>query len=145
VLATIVVGNRDSAPDEQPASRTEQASATQDGADSLPTPGGATESSPDATASPVSALEARLARTTAPPMEAVAIRGNLEGAEPGTELHVQLRQPDGSWLTFPLKPAVDESGSFRTFVEVGTPGTHQLRVVEPVSDVKSETLSLRIP
>jgi hypothetical protein len=76
-------------------------------------------------------------------MESVALSGHLDGGQAGARLQVQQLRA-GRWVTFPLRPVVDESGSFRTYVELGDRGEHQLRVVEPASGATSKVLVVRV-
>lgn len=142
VAAAIAVGAGGGEEDREPA-RAEQAASRQSGASS-PTP--SSGGTPDASATPTStdAVEAQLGALVAEPMEAVEVSGRVTGVPAGTAVRVQLRHPDGRWRAFPLEPVVDESGAFLTYVEVGRRGKHEVRVVEPESDARSEPMSLRI-
>ena len=127
-----VIGARDSV-DGNPARPSP--AATPDGTD------GTDESNDE---NPPDQIEATLAATRTAPMEPVAVSGHLDPARAGTELHVQLRNSEGRWVSFPLHPVVDESGRFNTYVEIGEPGTHALRVREPISGLTSDTLRLEV-
>jgi hypothetical protein len=92
----------------------------------------------------VSFITVSLATTSAEPMQPVPLSGVLEGASPGSELEVQLLDPEAGWVAFPLRPVVDGTGRFSTYVEVGEPGLHEVRVVVPASGVTSSVLELRV-
>ena len=83
-------------------------------------------------------------REAAAPLTAVRLTGEYAEAEPGTLLHLQLRSPDRGWVSFPLPTAVDDGGRFLTYVELGRRGTNVLRVIEPESDVTSNSVAVRI-
>jgi hypothetical protein len=82
--------------------------------------------------------------TTVNRLATVPVTGSYHAAEPGTSLHVQLREEDGSWLSFPLPIAVDESGRYETYVELGRPGTNRLRVVDPASGTTSNVVTVDV-
>jgi hypothetical protein len=84
------------------------------------------------------------APTTADRLAKVPVTGSYPAAEPGTRLHVQLLEADGNWLSFPLPIAVDESGRFATYVELGRRGTSRLRVVDPASGATSHVVSVDV-
>jgi len=74
----------------------------------------------------------------------VPVSGSYPAAEPGTSLRVQLLDADGSWVSFPLPTAVDESGRFSTFVELARRGTSQLRVIDPASSATSNVVTVQV-
>lgn len=90
-----------------------------------------------------SPLTAQVDVDSAGAMEPVALRGHLDGGRAGARLQVQQLRA-GRWVSFPLQPVVDESGTFSTYVELGGPGVHRLRVVEPASGATSEVLVVRV-
>jgi hypothetical protein len=47
------------------------------------------------------------------------------------------RWEGGKWLAFPLPTKTDQSGQFTAYVELGQPGLHRLRVLNPDSGVTS--------
>jgi hypothetical protein len=73
---------------------------------------------------------------SARPFETVQIQGTYRGGA-GTFLRLQ-RWEGGNWLDFPLSTKIDQSGRFTTYVEIGQPGRHQLRVRDPASRVTSK-------
>lgn len=73
------------------------------------------------------------------PFETVRMDGTYSGSRARTILRVQHRE-DGSWVEFPLPTITDESGNFTVYVELGSIGEHQVRVVDPRADVVSETV-----
>ena len=78
------------------------------------------------------------------PFEPVAMTGAISGGEPlASSLEVQ-RFENGSWVSFPLPAAVDYAGRFQTFVELGSTGRHQLRVVDPETQVASNVITVTI-
>lgn len=143
VGATIFVGSRGTDRDPEPPAQAERASEDRTPDRPSPTEGGTAGSSPSSAPSPVE-LDASLSATDAAPMEAVEVTGRVANAAEGTRVQVEMLHPDGRWIAFPLRPVVDGSGSFRTYVEVGRSGLHELRVVEPESGLTSETMSLSI-
>ena len=120
------------------------------GARDAPSAGGAPTAgtvpdSPSGAAPPEpSRLEATLGSPSTAPMEAVSISGRIDGTGPGTALAVQMRVREGRWVSFPLRPVVDETGRWTTYVEIGEPGSHKLRVIDPASGVSSRVLVLRV-
>lgn len=116
---------------------------TSSGSTDLP-PEQSPDGAPDDGAAGSAGLEATLEAARTSPMEAVALTGHVDGVEPGTELRVQLRDRERRWTSFPLRPVVDDSGHFETYVELGARGVHELRVLEPASDLASDTLTLRV-
>jgi hypothetical protein len=74
----------------------------------------------------------------------VPVSGSYPAAEPGTSLRVQLLDRDGSWVSFPLPTAVDESGRFASFVELAWRGTSRLRVVDPASSATSNVVTVEV-
>ncbi len=79
---------------------------------------------------------------SAEPFEAVRIRGTYHG---GADTFVQVQRWEGRrWLAFPLPTKTDQSGRFTAYVELGQPGRYRLRVLDPDSEVKSDTFVLVI-
>ena len=78
-----------------------------------------------------------------PILAVVKLTGEYPGAAPGTELRVQ-RLADGTWVDFPLPTVVQPSGRFVTRVQMGGTGTNQIRVVEPDSGDRSNTIVIEI-
>ena len=74
----------------------------------------------------------------------VPVSGSYPAATPGTSLRVQLQDDDGSWISFPLPTAVDESGRFATFVELARRGANRLRVVDPASSATSNVVTVEV-
>jgi hypothetical protein len=74
---------------------------------------------------------------SAKPFETIRIQGTYRaGAD--TFLRVQ-RWEGGEWLDFPVPTKTEQSGQFTAYVELGQPGNYRLRVLDPVSGVKSKT------
>ena len=73
---------------------------------------------------------------SAKPFQTVPIRGTYRGGA-DTFLRVE-RWEGGRWLAFPLPTKTDQSGQFTAYVELGQPGLHRLRVLNPDSGVTSE-------
>lgn len=144
VMATVTVADRvRGGESEAPLGAQQDASTSPDEPQPTATSDGTPAPSNTSAPSPPS-LQATLGATTTEPMEAVELSGRLEGGQAGTAVQVQLLGRNGGWITYPLRPVLDESGAFTTYVEVGRPGRHRLRVVEPVSDATSEPLSLQV-
>jgi hypothetical protein len=74
------------------------------------------------------------------PFETIEILGTYDGADSGTTLRLQMRQGE-EWTEFPLPVVTRESGTFRAYVELGR-GQYKLRVVDPVTGMRSETVTL---
>ena len=79
----------------------------------------------------------------AEPFETVRIDGRYFGAGAGTTLRLQ-RQQQGDWVNFPLPTTTDRGGRFTAYVELGKPGSHRLRVVDPGSGTSSEVVVVNI-
>lgn len=109
------------------------------------TPEGTPQSTPDGTpaGAPEGFVEVTLDTDQAAPMQPVPLRGQIEGAPTGAAVEVQLFDDD-RWVPFPLRPVVDESGGFETYVELGERGVHRLRVQEPVTGLTSSTFTIRV-
>ena len=104
-----------------------------------------TVSASTASGAPPDALRFELASTTysGEAFETVPIDGVLQGAPAGTTLRVQLRQ-DGGWQAFPLPTTTDAAGRFTAYVELGEPGTYELRVRDPSTRQVSPVVTLQI-
>jgi hypothetical protein len=48
------------------------------------------------------------------------------------------RWEDGKWLDFPLPTKTDKSGQFTAYVELGEPGRHRLRLLDPSAGLTSK-------
>jgi hypothetical protein len=92
---------------------------------------------PTETGSGESTIQLEDLSDSASPFEAVRIQGTYHGGA-DTFLRVQ-RWEGGKWLDFPLPTKTDQSGRFTTQAEFGQPGSYRLRVLDPDSDVTSET------
>jgi hypothetical protein len=79
---------------------------------------------------------------SAKPFQTVRIQGTYRGG-PDTFLRVQ-RWEGGKWLAFPLPTKTDQSGQFTAFVELGQPGIHRLRMLDPDSGLTSKPFVLVI-
>ena len=79
-----------------------------------------------------------------PRLRPVPLTGTVQGLSPGTRLVVQYATGLGSWTSFPLRPAIGDDGAFRTYVELGTAGTHRLRVVGPGGLAASAVLVVQV-
>jgi hypothetical protein len=124
-----------------------EAATTASPSPTVPTTGFATSGSPGAAApsSPTSTPPALAIETTSElyfglPYETIPIPGRYHGVQRGTELHVQVRQPDG-WRSFPLPVVTGPSGYFRAYVELGA-GEYRLRLVDPATGIRSRILTL---
>jgi hypothetical protein len=78
----------------------------------------------------------------AEPFEGIGVKGRYVGV-PHTVLKLQYRKAD-RWQDFPLTVRTDKSGRFRGRVELGEPGTHTLRVLDPESGVTSKRFVLEV-
>jgi hypothetical protein len=72
---------------------------------------------------------------SAKPFQTVRIQGTYRGGA-DTFLEVE-RWEGGKWLAFPLPTKTDRSGQFTAYVELGQPGSHRLRMLDPGSGVTS--------
>ena len=82
------------------------------------------------------AIQVKDVPTSARSFETVQIRGSYrDGAD--TLLRVQ-RWEDGKWLDFPLPTKTDKSGQFTAYVELGEPGRHRLRLLDPSAGLTSK-------
>jgi hypothetical protein len=79
---------------------------------------------------------------SAKPFQTVRIHGTYRGGA-DTFLRVE-RWEGGKWLAFPLPTKTDRSGQFTAYVELGQPGSHRLRMLDPDSDVTSKPFLLVI-
>ena len=79
---------------------------------------------------------------SAKPSETVPIQGTYGGAA-DTFLRIE-RWEGGKWLPFPILTKTDRSGEFTAYVELGQPGRHRLRVVDPDTGVASKPFVLVI-
>jgi serine/threonine protein kinase len=79
---------------------------------------------------------------SAKPFETVQIRGTYRGGA-DTMLRVQ-RWESGRWMAFPLPTTTDQSGQFTAYVELGRPGRHEIRLLDPGSGVRSKPVVLVI-
>lgn len=79
---------------------------------------------------------------SAKPFEAVRIQGIYRGGAQ-TFLRVQRWEED-EWLTLPVPVKTDKSGKFTTYVEIGQPGRHRLRILDPHSGMTSKPFVLMI-
>ena len=50
----------------------------------------------------------------------------------------------GKWVNFPVPAKTDQSGQFTAHVELGEPGSYQLRVLDPAAGVASQPFVLVI-
>jgi hypothetical protein len=88
-------------------------------------------------------IELSVTTSTARPGEAVAIRGRVAEGFPGNRLVVQ-RRLDGDWTDFPLTTVVLASGRFETYIQLTEPGRYLVRVADPITRAKSNTVPLRV-
>lgn len=79
---------------------------------------------------------------SARPFEAVALQGTYPGRA-DTTLRIQRRQ-GGEWVDFPIPTTTDASGRFTAYVELGRPGRHRLRMLDPESGATSRPIVLEI-
>jgi hypothetical protein len=75
--------------------------------------------------------------------ETVPINGIAHGTHTATTLRVQHRQ-GGRWVAFPLPATTDATGRFTAYVDLGAPGTYDLRVVDPRTGRTSDVVTLVI-
>ena len=75
--------------------------------------------------------------------ETVPIHGVLTGAETATTLRVQHLQR-GRWESLPLPTTTDSAGRFTAYVDLGAPGTYQVRVLDPRTGEASGTATVRL-
>ena len=75
--------------------------------------------------------------------ETVPINGIAHGTQTATTLRVQHRQ-GGRWVAFPLPATTDATGRFTAYVDLGAPGTYDLRVVDPRTRSTSDVVTLVI-
>jgi hypothetical protein len=81
-------------------------------------------------------ISLRVSEVEARPYEAVPIRGRYrDGAN--KFLRVQ-HWSEGAWTSFPVPAKVKATGEFTAYVELGTPGRHRLRLLQPESRVVSK-------
>ena len=78
----------------------------------------------------------------AKPFQTIPIHGTYRGAV-DTLLRVELWESD-TWRAFPLPMKTDRAGRFTAYVDLGRPGRHRLRVVDPDSGVTSKPFVLVI-
>ena len=79
---------------------------------------------------------------SAKPFQTIPIHGTYRGAV-DTLLRVELWESD-TWRAFPLPMKTDRAGRFTAYVDLGRPGRHRLRVVDPDSGVTSKPFVLVI-
>jgi hypothetical protein len=78
----------------------------------------------------------------AQPFETVRIRGTYHG---GAEAFLRVDVREGArWVPYPFRPKTDHLGRFITHIELGEPGPHWLRVVDPRTELTSEPFVLVI-
>jgi hypothetical protein len=135
------------APAEQAGEPTSSQSPTPGGQSS--TPGRSTASEPrndsprEATMQPQKeTIQLEDVVPSARPFETVQVQGTYRGGA-GAFLRLQ-RLEGGNWRDFPLPAKTDQSGRFTTYVELGQPGRHQLRVRDPDSGVTSKPFVVMI-
>ena len=104
-------------------------------------PSSADTSSSTPPSEPAISLETR--ERSVPILAVVRLTGEYPDAAPGTELRVQ-RLVDETWVDFPLPTVVQPSGRFVTRVQMGGTGTNKIRVVEPDSGDRSNTIVIEI-
>ncbi|HWI02160.1 MAG TPA: hypothetical protein VNT27_17665 [Propionibacteriaceae bacterium] len=105
----------------------------------------------DNTGSPGSAgeetIQVQALTNSAKPFQTVRIQGTYRGGA-DTFLWVQRweggSQTAGKWTNFPVPTKTDQSGQFTAHVELGMPGSHQLRVLDPDAGVASQPFVLVI-
>ena len=81
---------------------------------------------------------------TAQGLEPVRITGTYSDVPDGTKLAVQWRHGGSAWITLPLPTAVQPTGEFSTYVQLGEPGRNRIRVVDETSGTASNAIVLRI-
>jgi phospholipase C len=107
---------------------------------SMPTSGPPKESTN--TAGEEATIQLQDVADSAMPFQTVRIEGTYRSG-PNTFVRVQ-RWEGGKWLDFPLPTKTDQSGQLTAYVELGQPGPHRLRVLDPDSRVASKTFVLMI-
>jgi len=88
------------------------------------------------------AIQVKRSAVSARPFETVQLQGTYRGGA-DTFLRVQ-RWEAGRWVAFPIPTKTGPSGQFTAYVELGQPGRHRLRVLDPSSGVTSRTIVLVI-
>ena len=105
----------------------------------------------DNTGSPGSAgeetIQVQAPTDSAKSFQTVQIQGTYRGGA-DTFLWVQRWEVGsrkvGKWVNFPVPTKTDQSGQFTAHVELGMPGRHQLRVLDPGAEVASQPFVLVI-
>ena len=100
-----------------------------------------TTTMPPQSQSPSLALEPVL--LDAQPFETARLVGTYIGSNGPATLRVQHHRRAG-WVNFPLPVTTDPAGHFTAYVELGRPGIHRLRVVEPGTGTASPVVLLTI-
>ena len=100
-----------------------------------------TTTMPPQSQSPSLALEPVL--LDAQPFETARLVGTYIGSNGPATLRVQHHRRAG-WVNFPLPVTTDPAGHFTAYVELGRPGMHWLRVVEPGTKTVSPVVLLAI-
>jgi hypothetical protein len=135
-----------SAPTAAPSASTRSSTDPSSGPEADPLPSTATPQATAQSDSPsaeVAIIEVYGGHTTkAQPFETIRIRGTYHGG-PDTHVVVEVRE-GAKWRPFPLSPKTDRLGRFITYVELGQPGPHWLRVLDPEAKVTSEPFVLVI-
>ena len=131
-----------SAPTAAPSSSADPSSAP----DAEPLPSTATPEATGRSDSPsaeVTAIEVYADHATrAQPFETVRIQGTYHGGA-DTSVVVEVRER-AKWRAYPVSPRTDQLGRFITYVELGQPGPHWIRVLDPEAKVTSEPFVLVI-
>ena len=107
-----------------------------------PTPKGPAPADEDPPGSE-SAIQVKGEEFAAGPFETVSMAGTYVGSPARTILRIQQRQ-GADWVDFPLPTTTDESGNFTAHVELASPGEHQIRIVDPMSDAVSQPVTVVI-
>jgi hypothetical protein len=106
-------------------------------------PAPADDDPPESAADSVPVIRVKRAEFAAGPFETVRMAGTYVGTRAGTILRVQQRQ-GGDWVDFPLPTTTDNSGDFTAYVELGSPGEHRIRIVDPSTHIVSESVTVVI-
>lgn len=135
-----------SAPTAAPSPSTHSSTDPSSGPDAEPLPSTATPQATahsDSPSAEVAVIEVYGGRATkAQPFETVRFHGTYHGG-PDTHVVVEVRE-GAKWRPFPLSPKTDRLGRFIAHVELGGPGPHWLRVLDPKAKVTSEPFVLVI-
>ncbi len=119
----------------------DSAASTQDQDQSLPV---AEQDEEEPTQQAVRPIVLRSTTRTAHGLDPVRITGSYPDVPDGTKLSVQWRHGGSAWVTLPLPAAVQPTGQFSTYVQLGAQGRNRIRVVDETAGTMSNAITLRI-